>query len=183
MEKVLLPDVSSIGNDLILTNLKHNCHLLVQFVQVNMKYIMLWPIPTPNSNQDWLCKFPTRYYAKQHYIRESRCQVVRFFNILFTISRGSKPPNTFTHSNGQSQVTNREFLHFDIIEAYGYNAAAIWIEKGTNIIVRNCTMRDSGNGLFVSIFSETTPTRVSVEHSWSLTLLLGHPHWRELHVQ
>jgi hypothetical protein len=33
---------------------------------------------------------------------------------------------------------------------YASNAASIWIEKGEHITIRGCTLRDSGNGLFVS---------------------------------
>lgn len=34
-------------------------------------------------------------------------------------------------------------------ETYANNAASIYIEKGANIIIRNCTLHDSGNGLFI----------------------------------
>jgi len=36
---------------------------------------------------------------------------------------------------------------------YVKNAASIWIEKGERIVVRNCDIHDSGNGLFVSPLS------------------------------
>ena len=36
------------------------------------------------------------------------------------------------------------------VRAYGNNAASIHIERGENIIIRGCIIRDSGNGLFAS---------------------------------
>lgn len=47
-----------------------------------------------------------------------------------------RPPYQFTDDNGQTQT-------------YADNAASIYVEKCTNLIIRNCTLRDSGNGLFV----------------------------------
>jgi hypothetical protein len=51
--------------------------------------------------------------------------------------RSARPPNTFTDDSGAQQT-------------YSANAAAIWIEKGENITLRNNRVHDSGNGLFVS---------------------------------
>lgn len=51
--------------------------------------------------------------------------------------RGARPPNTFTDDHGNQQ-------------AYSTNAASIHIERGENITIRGCIIRDSGNGLFVS---------------------------------
>jgi len=48
--------------------------------------------------------------------------------------RGARSTNTFT---GRSGVT-----------AYGTNASAIYIEKGTNCVVRGCHLHDCGNGFF-----------------------------------
>jgi len=50
--------------------------------------------------------------------------------------RSARRPHTFT---GRAGLT-----------AYAVNAAAIQIEKGENITIRNCTLADSGNGLFIS---------------------------------
>jgi len=49
------------------------------------------------------------------------------------------PALTFTGDNG---ATN----------AYASNAAAVYVEKGSNITVRNCTLFDCGNGFFVGPF-------------------------------
>lgn len=38
--------------------------------------------------------------------------------------------------------------------AYGNNASGIWVENGENITIRNCTVRDCGNGLFVTSYSD-----------------------------
>ncbi|HEY3446594.1 MAG TPA: right-handed parallel beta-helix repeat-containing protein [Myxococcales bacterium] len=45
-----------------------------------------------------------------------------------------RPPFQFTGRNG--------------LTAYAQNAAAIYVEKGENLTLRNCVIRDSGNGLF-----------------------------------
>lgn len=46
--------------------------------------------------------------------------------------------------------------------AYINNAASIYVEKGQNITIRNCVLRDSGNGLFVANQS----SNVLVEGNW-----------------
>jgi putative Ig domain-containing protein len=51
--------------------------------------------------------------------------------------RSARPPYTFTDDAGAAQ-------------SYVANAAAIWIEKGEHITIRNNRMHDAGNGLFVS---------------------------------
>jgi hypothetical protein len=48
--------------------------------------------------------------------------------------RSGRPPYEYTGRDG--------------VEKYGNNAAAIFIEKGEHIIVRNCVLTDCGNGLF-----------------------------------
>jgi len=42
------------------------------------------------------------------------------------------------------------------VETYADNAAAIYVEKAQNLTIRNCTLTDSGNGLFVGAFSGAT---------------------------
>lgn len=51
--------------------------------------------------------------------------------------RSARPPYTYTDDAGNSA-------------SYVNNAAAVWIEKGEDITVRNNVLHDSGNGLFVS---------------------------------
>ena len=51
--------------------------------------------------------------------------------------RAARPPYTFVDDAGATQ-------------SYVNNAAAIWIEKGEHIVIRNTRMHDAGNGLFVS---------------------------------
>lgn len=48
---------------------------------------------------------------------------------------GAKSPNKFYDDNG-------------VLQTYNANAAGIWVEKGDNITVRNCIIRDNGNGFF-----------------------------------
>jgi hypothetical protein len=50
--------------------------------------------------------------------------------------RSARPPFTFTDDGGTASV------------AYADNAAAVYIEKGWNITVRNCEIHDSSNGIF-----------------------------------
>ncbi|MCZ6632549.1 MAG: right-handed parallel beta-helix repeat-containing protein [bacterium] len=48
--------------------------------------------------------------------------------------RSGRPPFTFTGRDGQTE--------------YAKNCAAIFLEKGEHITLRNCILRDSGNGFF-----------------------------------
>lgn len=41
-------------------------------------------------------------------------------------------------------------------QAYAKNAAAIWVESGRHVTIRDCVIADSGNGLFVSAFDGET---------------------------
>ncbi|MFK8013515.1 MAG: hypothetical protein AB8B80_15865 [Marinicellaceae bacterium] len=47
-----------------------------------------------------------------------------------------RPPFGFTNDNGN-------------FEQYSNNAASIYVEKAANLIIRNNTIRDSGNGIFI----------------------------------
>jgi hypothetical protein len=51
--------------------------------------------------------------------------------------RSARPPFTFTDDSGAAQ-------------SYVNNAAAIWIEKGEHVTIRNNWVHDAGNGIFVS---------------------------------
>lgn len=50
--------------------------------------------------------------------------------------RSGRPPYQFTNDNGNT-------------ETYSNNAASIYVEKAANLIIRNNTIRDSGNGIFI----------------------------------
>ena len=50
--------------------------------------------------------------------------------------RSGRPPYQFTNDN-------------DNIETYSDNAASIYVEKAADLIIRNCTIKDSGNGIFI----------------------------------
>ncbi|WP_298757106.1 T9SS type A sorting domain-containing protein [uncultured Psychroserpens sp.] len=50
--------------------------------------------------------------------------------------RSVRPAYTFTTDNGQT-------------DTYASNAASIYIEKGEHIIIRDCIIHDSGNGIFI----------------------------------
>ena len=61
----------------------------------------------------------------------------RFIVIENLDVRSARPPFTFTDDSGAAQ-------------SYVNNAAAIWIEKGEHITIRNTWVHDAGNGIFVS---------------------------------
>lgn len=67
--------------------------------------------------------------------------------------RGARPPNTFTNESGT-------------METYSTNAAAIHIERGQYITVRNCILRDSGNGLFVSSSDDEAARDILIEGNY-----------------
>ncbi len=50
--------------------------------------------------------------------------------------RSVRPAYSFTNDNGQTST-------------YSSNAASVYIEKGEHIIIRNCIIHDSGNGIFI----------------------------------
>jgi hypothetical protein len=60
----------------------------------------------------------------------------RYITIENLEFRSARPPYTFTGANGSTQ-------------SYVNNAAAIYVEKGEHITLRNNILRDSGNGLFI----------------------------------
>lgn len=57
--------------------------------------------------------------------------------------RSARPPYTFTDDGG-------------VVRTYTNNAAAIYVEKAEHLVIRGCTIRDSGNGLFVAAFDGDT---------------------------
>ena len=57
--------------------------------------------------------------------------------------RSGRPPFTFTNESGG-------------IETYASNAAAIYVEKAEHLVIRNCVLHDSGNGLFIGAFDGAT---------------------------
>ena len=73
----------------------------------------------------------------------------RYITIENLEIRSARPP--FTYTNWDRTVG-----------AYVNNAAGIWIEKGENITIRNCTIDDCGNGLFVSS-GDIVSTNILVE--------------------
>ncbi|MBF0231660.1 MAG: polysaccharide-degrading enzyme, partial [Desulfamplus sp.] len=50
--------------------------------------------------------------------------------------RSARPPYTFTNDSGSQ-------------ETYSKNAASIYVEIGQHLTIRNCIIRDSGNGIFI----------------------------------
>jgi hypothetical protein len=63
--------------------------------------------------------------------------------------KSGRQPYAFTSDNDQPS-------------SYNKNAASIHIEQGEHITVRNCILRDSGNGLFVG----SSATNVLIEKCW-----------------
>ncbi len=62
----------------------------------------------------------------------------------------ARPPLSFKAANGEQKIYNR-------------NAAAIYVEKAENLIVRNCLLHDTGNGFFVSSNDQRASTNILVE--------------------
>lgn len=67
--------------------------------------------------------------------------------------RGARPPNSFTNDSGG-------------VQSYVANAAAIHIERGAHINIRNCILRDSGNGLFVTSSDDEAATDILIEGNY-----------------
>lgn len=67
--------------------------------------------------------------------------------------RGGRPPYTFTASGGQ-------------VRSYVNNAAAIHVEKGEHVTIRNCILSDCGNGLFVSSSDSSVSRDILVEGNY-----------------
>jgi hypothetical protein len=67
--------------------------------------------------------------------------------------RSARPPYTFRAANGSTQT-------------YGSNASTIYIEKGENIVIRNCVLHDSGNGFFVASSDAVASRNILVEGNY-----------------
>jgi hypothetical protein len=67
--------------------------------------------------------------------------------------RSARPPYTYTAANGSAGT-------------YINNASAIYVEKGENITIRNCVMRDCGNGFFVASSSTVASSNILVEGNY-----------------
>ena len=67
--------------------------------------------------------------------------------------RSARPPFTYTAANGSTQT-------------YSTSASSIYVEKGENLVVRNCILRDSGNGFFVASSDELASRNILVEGNY-----------------
>ncbi len=66
--------------------------------------------------------------------------------------RSGRPPYIFTNDSGSTS-------------SYANNAAAIYVEKAEHLTIRNCTLRDSGNGLFIGANGGLTRD-ILIERNW-----------------
>ena len=57
--------------------------------------------------------------------------------------RSARPPYSFMNDNGDQ-------------ETYSENAASVYVEKAQHLTIRNCTIQDSGNGIFIGAFGGQT---------------------------
>lgn len=57
--------------------------------------------------------------------------------------RSGRPAYQLTDGNGT-------------IQNYASNAASIYVEKAAHLIIRNCSVLDSGNGIFIGAFDGQT---------------------------
>lgn len=66
--------------------------------------------------------------------------------------RSAHPAYSFTDDHGAAQ-------------AYSSNAAAIYVERGQHLVIQDCVLSDSGNGLFIGAFDGDTRD-VRIERNW-----------------
>jgi hypothetical protein len=66
--------------------------------------------------------------------------------------RSGRPPYTFTNAAGS-------------VQTYADNAASIYVEKAEHLTIRNCILRDSGNGLFIGA-SDGETQDILIERNW-----------------
>ncbi len=66
--------------------------------------------------------------------------------------RSGRPPYGFTNADNNP-------------EAYSSNAAAIYVEKAEHLVIRNCVLSDSGNGLFIGSFNGQTRD-ILIDGNW-----------------
>jgi hypothetical protein len=66
--------------------------------------------------------------------------------------RSGRPPYSFTGRAGAGQYSN--------------NAAAIYVEKAEDLVIRGCVLHDSGNGLFIGTSNENMTRDVLVERNY-----------------
>ncbi len=66
--------------------------------------------------------------------------------------RSGRPAYSFTNDSGS-------------VESYSSNAASIYVEKALNLVIRNCILRDSGNGLFIGAYGGDTQN-ILIEGNW-----------------
>jgi hypothetical protein len=67
--------------------------------------------------------------------------------------RSARSSYSFTDDNGT-------------LQSYSANASTIYVEKGENILIRNCRMHDAGNGFFVASSDALASRNILVEHNY-----------------
>ncbi len=77
----------------------------------------------------------------------------KFITIENLDIRSARPPYTYAAANGSTQ-------------SYSSNASSIYVEKGENITVRNCTLHDCGNGFFVASSDALASRNILVESNY-----------------
>ncbi|MDB6025487.1 MAG: hypothetical protein JWM68_1710 [Verrucomicrobiales bacterium] len=92
--------------------------------------------------------------------------VPQFITIENLDIASARAPYTFTGASGT-------------VQSYHSSAASIWIEKGANITIRNCTMHDSSDGFFVSSTDTLASQNILVEGCYffgngNLNSIFGH---------
>jgi len=80
-------------------------------------------------------------------------EVARWIVVENLDIRGARPPNTFTADDGSTPT-------------YSMNAGAIHVELGEHIAIRNCILRDCGNGLFVSSAGDNVSRDITIEGNY-----------------
>ncbi len=75
-----------------------------------------------------------------------------YISIINLEIRSGRPPFQFTNDGGG-------------VSSYVNNAAAIYVEKGEHLSIRNCTIHNCGNGIFIGAFDGLTKD-ILIEHNY-----------------
>jgi len=67
--------------------------------------------------------------------------------------RSGRPPYTYITADGSKRI-------------YRKNAAAVYVERGENLIIRHCEIHDSGNGLMIGSSDRSVSAKVLVEANY-----------------
>lgn len=90
------------------------------------------------------------------------------------IGTSNVPPSTLpSHvviENLEIRSAHPDYTFYDdrgALKTYAKNAALIYVERSAHLVIRNCVLHDSGNGLFIGAFDgQTTDIRIEGKPRW-----------------